>query len=323
MNSRRLRIGAATAISVVATSLTATTTPAAHAADCFTVDPAPSITGLVRVGDDLTAHRGTWTPTPSSLVVTWYIDGAVVEGNDGDGGDPYHGLTYSPETSDTGKQFTIKVTGTRAGCSPAQTVTSAPTIPVHPASYNTGKIPNPPKSEVPTGDFTVGKTLTASPGAWPAGTVVDHYRWDVVSGTGLLLLATTSGPTLKLPGDTYGRQVVVRAAATLEYSDVTLSLASDPSPTVAVGTLTGTRPTISGVRKVGRRLTAVRGTWTSGTTFSYRWFANGRAITGATARTFTPKPGHAGKRLSVKVTGRQTGYRTLALTSASTRPVAR
>jgi hypothetical protein len=322
MNSRRLRIGAATAISVVATSLAATTTPAAHAADCFTVDPAPSITGLVRVGDDLTAHRGTWTPTPSSLVVTWYIDGTVVEGNDGDGGEPYHGLTYSPETSDAGKQFTIKVTGTRAGCSPAQTVASAPTIPVHPADYNTGQVANPGTPSL-GGDFTVGKTVTASPGTWPAGTQYHQYRWFVVTPSGLGLLASTSGPSLRLPGDTYGRQIAVKVAATLDYSALTLSPASDSSPTVAIGTLTGTRPTISGVRKVGRRLTAVRGTWTSGTTFSYRWFANGRAITGATARTFTPKPGQAGKRLSVRVTGRQTGYRTLALTSASTRPVAR
>ncbi len=67
---------------------------------------------------------------------------------------------------------------------------------------------------------------------------------------------------------------------------------------------------------MGRRLTAVRGTWTAGTTFSYRWYANGRAIVGATGRTFTPKARHAGKRISVRVTGRQAGYRTLALTSA-------
>ncbi|RYP83138.1 hypothetical protein EKO23_20055 [Nocardioides guangzhouensis] len=322
MNSRRLRIGAATAISVVAASLAATTAPAS-AADCFTVDPAPTITGLVRVGDDLTAHRGTWAPAPSSLVVTWYVGGVIVEGNPDDGGEPYHGLTYSPEASDAGKTVVIKVTGTRSGCSPAQTVASAPTIPVHPASYDTGPIPNPPKAAVPTGDFTVGKTVTASPDGWPAGATVEQYRWYVESGTGLVLMATTAGPKLKLPGDTYGREIAVQSVATLDYSKETRSQVSDASPTVAIGTLTGTRPTISGIRKVGRKLTAVRGTWTAGTTFAYRWYANGHAIKGATARTFTPKAGHAGRRISVKVTGRQTGYRTLALTSAQTRPIAR
>lgn len=320
MNSRRLRLGAATAISVVAASLAATTTPTSFAADCFTTVPTPTITGLVRVGDDLTAHPGSWDPTPALVLVTWYVGGVVVEGNPDDGGGPYHGLVYPIGGEDAGKPVKIEVTASRDGCS--TTAVSEPTIDVHPADYNTGPIADPPTPSL-GGDFTVGKVVTAAPGTWPAGTTIEQYRWYVVGEDRLLTLANTSLPRLKLPGGTYGRHIVVRVGATLDYSSLTLSPQSTTSPAIAIGTLSGTRPTISGTRKVGRRLTGVRGTWTAGTTFSYRWYANGRAIVGATGRTFTPKARHAGKRISVKVTGRQAGYRTLALTSASTRPIAR
>jgi hypothetical protein len=320
MNSRRLRLGAATAISVVAASLVATTTPATFAADCFTTVPTPTITGLVRAGDDLTAHPGSWDPTPTLVQVTWYVGGVPVPGDPDEGDGLYHGRVYPLGADDVGQPVKIDVVAHRTGCS--TTAASEPTIAVHPADYNTGPIADPPTPGL-GGDLTVGKVATVTPGTWPAGTAIEQYRWYVVGTDRLLTLATTSVPRLKLPGGTYGRRIVVRVGATLEYSSLTWSPQSAPSAAIAIGTLSGTRPTISGTRKVGRRLTAVRGTWTAGTTFSYRWYANGHAISGATGRTFTPKTRHAGKRVSVRVTGRQAGYRTLARTSALTRPIAR
>ncbi len=177
MNSRRLRLGAATAISVVAASLAATTTPTSFAADCFTTVPTPTITGLVRVGDDLTAHPGSWDPTPALVLVTWYVGGVVVEGNPDDGGGPYHGLVYPIGGEDAGKPVKIEVTASRDGCS--TTAVSEPTIDVHPADYNTGPIADPPTPSL-GGDFTVGKVVTAAPGTWPAGTTIEQYRWYVV-----------------------------------------------------------------------------------------------------------------------------------------------
>mgnify|MGYP003704356425 CR=1 FL=1 len=46
------------------------------------------------------------------------------------------------------------------------------------------------------------------------------------------------------------------------------------------------RPKISGTAKVGSTLTAKPGTWTSKTTFSYQWYANGKAISKATKVTY-------------------------------------
>ncbi len=82
---------------------------------------------------------------------------------------------------------------------------------------------------------------------------------------------------------------------------------------------TTTQPTASGTAKVGRKLTAGPGTWKpAGVTFSYRWLRSGKAISTATAKSYVLKAADRGKRISVKVTGSRTGYRSLAKTSAQT-----
>lgn len=88
-------------------------------------------------------------------------------------------------------------------------------------------------------------------------------------------------------------------------------------------TLRAPTPKISGTAAVGSKLTAKPGTWTSGTSRSYRWYANGQAISGGTKSTFTPSTAHQGKRITVKVTGKKSGYSTVSRTSAPTLEVAR
>ena len=63
------------------------------------------------------------------------------------------------------------------------------------------------------------------------------------------------------------------------------------------------------------------GKWTSGTTFTHQWFANGVAVTGATAPTFVPRAAQQGKKITVRVTGSKAGYPTTSRTSAATAAV--
>jgi hypothetical protein len=65
-------------------------------------------------------------------------------------------------------------------------------------------------------------------------------------------------------------------------------------------------------------LTAKTGSWTPGTSFSYRWYANGASISGATGATLAVSAGMAGKRISVMVTGTKAGYLTASKTSSAT-----
>lgn len=84
-------------------------------------------------------------------------------------------------------------------------------------------------------------------------------------------------------------------------------------PAVAAST-----PTISGTARVGSKLTAVPGTWTSGVTFSYAWYASGVAISGATGPTHVLTSAQRGTTITVRVTGRKAGYVSVTKTSAAT-----
>lgn len=84
--------------------------------------------------------------------------------------------------------------------------------------------------------------------------------------------------------------------------------------------LTSPTPTITGTLYVGYKLTAHPGTWTSGTTLTYRWYANGSYISGSTSRssTFTLTSAQRWKYITVKVTGTKTGYTTVTRASKAT-----
>lgn len=129
-------------------------------------------------------------------------------------------------------------------------------------------------------------------------------------------------------GETYagrvvsGAQVRITVASTTQNSatvDVAfVTDAVDPTPTVR-----GATPTISGTPAVGKTLTAKPGTWTTGSTFAYRWYANGTAISKATSSKLTLTASHVGKRITAKVTGTRAGWNTTAKTSKATAAVAK
>lgn len=85
-----------------------------------------------------------------------------------------------------------------------------------------------------------------------------------------------------------------------------------------LGCISAGTPRISGSALVTYTLTANPGSWTSGTSLSYQWLANGAAIAGATGQGFKLRTSEAGKRISVRVTGSQAGYTTATRASGAT-----
>ncbi|WP_232676257.1 CHAP domain-containing protein [Nocardioides sp. R-C-SC26] len=81
-------------------------------------------------------------------------------------------------------------------------------------------------------------------------------------------------------------------------------------------------PAVSGTPQVGSTLTATSGAWKPSGAYAYSWLADGVAVPGATAATFTPGPSHVGKAISVRVTARKTGYANGTALTASTVAVA-
>ncbi|MDR3202642.1 MAG: glycoside hydrolase family 3 C-terminal domain-containing protein, partial [Bifidobacteriaceae bacterium] len=86
-------------------------------------------------------------------------------------------------------------------------------------------------------------------------------------------------------------------------------------------TLKSAKPKIKGTAKVGKKLKAVKGTWTAGAAVKFQWYAGSKAIKGATKASLTLKKAQAGKKIRVKATGTKTGYKSKSVTSKATKKV--
>ena len=247
------------------------------------------VTGDARAGQTLTASAPAWTPAVD-LTFEW-LRGDVVVGS---------GDTYVPGVADVGSALTVVARGQAEGYAPATASTTTATV-------ATGALQ--PTTPTLSGTAQVGKTLTAVPGTWaPAATFT--YRWlrsgSPISG------ATTR--TYTLTSADAGRSVAVEVTGKAAGYDP--EVRTSAAKTVALGTLTAPTPTLSGTARVGSKVTAKAGTWTSGTSLKYQWYASGRSISGATRSTYTPTASVKGRTLSVKVTGTRSGYSTTTRTSS-------
>ncbi|MEH3032706.1 MAG: CHAP domain-containing protein [Aeromicrobium erythreum] len=155
----------------------------------------------------------------------------------------------------------------------------------------------------PTMKDVTDKTPTAGSVAWwgrPSGGNHVAYVERVISSTEILVSESN-----------YGRAFDWRRISKgsgwpdgfIHFADVTLSNTA--------------KPTVGGTVKVGVAATATPGSWTMTPSLSYQWLLDGKAVSKATGRTFTP-PGTAwGRKLSVKVTAKKSGYPTKTATSAA------
>lgn len=260
----------------------------------------PVVTGAPRVGQPLTATTEGWA-AGTTFTYQWAVAGTPVAGATA--------ATYTPVAADLGKTVTVAVTGSKAGYN-SVTRTSAPSAPVAdgPQAAGTPSV---------AGSARVGVPLTAQPGTWADGTSFT-YQWAVA---GQPVDGATAATFTPRPADV-GETVTVAVTGT-NPGYATETRTSAPSAPVAPGDLVLTdEPTVTGVARVGRTLTAVPGTWDDGVSFGYTWTRNGRAIPGATAASYELRPADAGDIVRVVVTGSKPGYAPESRTSDRRAPVA-
>lgn len=81
-------------------------------------------------------------------------------------------------------------------------------------------------------------------------------------------------------------------------------------------------PTIVGVRRLERTLTADPGAWNpSATSYRYQWLRAGKPVAGATKKTYRLKLADFGQHLQVRVSARRVGYAEGAATTTRTAPI--
>ncbi|MEU0918736.1 hypothetical protein ABZ384_14985 [Streptomyces cyaneofuscatus] len=176
------------------------------------------------------------------------------------------------------------------------------------------------KPPVISGPAKVGAKLTAGTGSWTAAPSSYAYQWKA-DGTAI---AGATGATYTIPAKLLAKKITVTVTA--RRSGHPDGQSTSAAVTVAKGDApkASAKPVISGKAKVGAKLTAGAGKWSlKPTSYSYQWYANGKAIAKATGSKLTLKAAQRGKKITVKVTAHRTGHASGASTSTATKAVAR
>lgn len=262
----------------------------------------PTILGTPQVGVETKLSIGTWNPAPTSYSYQWLLNGTAISGATA--------TTYKPTSAALGKALSVQVSGSRSGSATVR-VASDP-ITVAPGTLTSTARPR------LSGTAQVGSTLTATPGTWSRTDVAVSYQWF----SGATAVPGATGSTYAVRASNVGTPVTAQVTAT--RAGFTPAVTTTPvSSAVAPGTLTRRSvPSISGTPRVGAPLTASPGSWSPSATPTFQWLADGRAVAGATAQTFTPTARQRRATITVRVVARREGYAAKAATSSATRAVA-
>ncbi|MFG3529726.1 hypothetical protein ACGF8B_23675 [Streptomyces sp. NPDC047917] len=265
----------------------------------------PTIGTTARVGDRLTASPGTWAPAPTSYTYQWNADGQPITGATAS--------AYTVPLSLLGKKIGVTVTARRAGTADVPADSAALTV----AKGAAPRVTTTPKIG---GTVKVGAKLTTTSGSWTPSATSYGYQWKA---DGKAIKGATSS-TYTVPASLLGKYVTITVTAhRTGHADGSATPASVKVATGSAPKATK-QPTISGTAKVGRTLKAAKGSWTPApTSYAYQWYANGKAISGATKSSLTLKSAQRGKKITVKVTARRTGHASGSATSKATKAVAR
>jgi hypothetical protein len=253
--------------------------------------------------------------TAPALVVPGGADLVV-----GDAFDPLAGVTATDDV-DGDRTAQVQVSGTVDAATPGR----------YPLTYTvrdtSGNEATRQRAVTVTGRFTtatpqidggvrVGSTLTALPGSWsPAAQL--GYQWYADGKP----IPGATGTTVRLGAGQAGAVVTVRVTGSQAgYESATVSSAG--TVRVALGTLRAAKAKIAGKAKVGMTLVAKAGAWAPRPSLSYRWYAGGRLVKGATGARLRLTAKQVGSKVKVVVSGTLPGYRTVRSTSATTRKVA-
>lgn len=153
------------------------------------VAPTPTISGTAKVGRTLTASRGTWSPTPSTVTYVWKAGSTTIKSSTSN--------QLVVPASAKGKQITVSVVGARSGYT-TKTVTSAKTATVASGTFTA---PRPYLK----GTVEYGHTVTAVRGTWSPSPSSVTYVWKI---NGTVVKRGTSG-SLFLRKAWNGKQVTV------------------------------------------------------------------------------------------------------------------
>ena len=256
----------------------------------------PTITGTPVVGSTLTADAGEWSPEGIEFSYAW-LRGTVEVAS---------GPSYTLAAADQGAPITVAVTGTRSGFA-TETATSVATAPVAGKAMTTGALSI-------SGTRAVGSTLKVVSGAWTPADAIFTYQW-LRDGKPIAASTGTKSSYRVVTADAGHKLSVTVTGFADGFENAT---ATSGSTAIAKVFTTTPTPKISGTAKKGKTLTVTVGSWKpSGVSFTYRWYNDGKPISGAVKSKYTVRTSDKGDRITVSVTGKKSGYTSVTKTSAA------
>lgn len=256
---------------------------------------APRISGTVRVGTTVSVRSGTWSEG-TARTYAWQVDGTTVG----------TASTFVPQAAHVGKSLRVAVTGTKEGYAPKTASSASTTVARAAFTTTTPKI---------NGTVRIGGLVGATTGHFSPDAKVT-YRWKANGRP----LGGATARTYRIPSRLHGYKLTVTVTGS-RAGYTTKSVTSAASVVMKPFSRTSA-PTISGDRRVGQTLTANLGTWSpTPSAVTYQWRAEGRAIPGATGRTYRLTRAEHGKNISVVVVARRHAYLPTTRGSASTSAV--
>jgi hypothetical protein len=269
---------------------------------------APSISGGAETGHQLSAHAGIWTALGQvSYGYQWERCDAS-----GESCSPIPGATgaaYTPAAPDLA--HTLRVSVEALDGSEKQSAQSAPT-----ATIITPDTP-PENTALPSieGVFTVGDTVTASPGSWAGAEPISYaYQWQscAPSGQECANIESATDSSYVLAAGDAGKRVRVLVTATNALASTTASsgegeVVGAPGPPALSQ---GEGPTIYGTAKQGGTLYVSNGNWSGSRplSFQYQWERCNAAgedcanLEAATKPSYQPQGADLGSTVRVVVT---------------------
>lgn len=257
-----------------------------------------TVTGTNRVGMTLTGHPGTFSPTPTQFTYHWTSNGVTVGS--------LNSPIYTLVAGDLGHSIHLVVTGIKAGYQDASHGSS------NSAPVQIGHLQHPTR-QIITGHPNVGSDLVAVTTGWQSGTSLSAQWYR----NGKAIPGQFFSTYHVLPVDK-GKKIDVRITGVVAgYKTVTLRshTAHKIGPTLLTAPAT---VDFVGVATYTHTLTAQPGIWGPGIVhFTYQWRLNGKKVSGATHATYKLPAGAADKNVTVTVTGHETGWGSVSVTSAS------
>ncbi|MGZ5418171.1 MAG: CHAP domain-containing protein [Nocardioides sp.] len=264
---------------------------------------APVATGTAKVGSQLTASPGTWSPSGITYTYQWRANGVDIA--------DATSATLTLKKAQKGKRISVRTTASKLGY-PTAVASSAETPPVEPGQIKSVTAPT------VTGEATVDSPLVATSGTWTPEPATLGYQWtaDGIPVDGATATTFTPGP------DQVGKAIaVVVTASKSGYVDVPST--SAPTQPVAPGTITAfPTPLLSGAPRLGQTLTVDPGTFVpADAAVSLEWLRAGVPVEGATGPSYLLTPADLGSRLQARVTFTKPGYTTVQTRSTRSRLV--